>query len=112
MRVQREAKAPEAHRAICEVLPASSKRSRSAGRCAAASGGPVRPASTHQLLEIHVEHRKELLSINLSNLVPSFNVRRHPPGRVEELAELIGSQGLLHPLIVTAGSAMRREQVD
>ena len=49
-----------------------------------------------------MEHTKELLSINLSNLVPSpFNVRRHSSGQVEELAALIGSQGLLHPLIVT-----------
>jgi ParB family transcriptional regulator, chromosome partitioning protein len=55
-----------------------------------------------------MEHTKELLSINLSNLVPSpFNVRRHSPGQVEELAALIGSQGLLHPLIVTEHVAGR-----
>ncbi|WP_326406526.1 ParB/RepB/Spo0J family partition protein [Methylibium sp.] len=49
-----------------------------------------------------MEHTKELLSINLSDLVPSpFNVRRHSPGQVEELAALIESQGLLHPLMVT-----------
>ena len=50
-----------------------------------------------------MEHSKELLSISLSNLVPSpFNVRRHSAGQVEELAALIRSQGLLHPLIVKA----------
>ena len=49
-----------------------------------------------------MEHTKELLSISLSNLVPSqYNVRRHSAGQIEELAALIGSQGLLHPLIVT-----------
>jgi ParB-like nuclease domain len=72
------------------------------------SGGSVLLASTHQLLEIHMEHTKELLSINLSNLVPSpFNVRRHSPGQVEELAALIGSQGLVYPLIVTEHIAGR-----
>jgi ParB family chromosome partitioning protein len=55
-----------------------------------------------------MEHSKELLSISLSNLVPSpFNVRRHSAGQVEELAALIGSQGLLHPLIVTEHAAGR-----
>jgi ParB family transcriptional regulator, chromosome partitioning protein len=55
-----------------------------------------------------MEHTKELLSINLSNLVPSpFNARRHSPGQVEELAALISSQGLLHPLIVTEHTAGR-----
>lgn len=49
-----------------------------------------------------MEHRKEMLSIQLSNLVPSpYNVRRHSSGQVEELAALIDSQGLLHNLIVT-----------
>lgn len=49
-----------------------------------------------------MEHTKELLSIELSNLVPSpYNVRRHSSGQVEELAALIDSQGLLHNLIVT-----------
>ena len=49
-----------------------------------------------------MEHTKELLSINLSNLVASpMNVRRHSASSVEELAALIASQGLLHPLIVT-----------
>jgi ParB family transcriptional regulator, chromosome partitioning protein len=49
-----------------------------------------------------MEHTKELLSINLSNLVRSpHNVRRHTTGDVETLAALIASQGLLHPLIVT-----------
>jgi len=49
-----------------------------------------------------MEHTKELLSINLANLVASsHNVRRHAAGSVEELAALIASQGLLHPLIVT-----------
>ncbi len=36
-----------------------------------------------------------------------FNVRRHPAGQVEELAALIGSQGLLHALIVTEHAAGR-----
>jgi len=55
-----------------------------------------------------MEHSKELLSISLANLVPSpFNVRRHSAGQVEELAALIGSQGLLHPLIVTEQVAGR-----
>ncbi len=55
-----------------------------------------------------MEHTKELLSISLSNLVPSpYNVRRHSVGQVEELAALIGSQGLLHPLIVTEHVAGR-----
>lgn len=49
-----------------------------------------------------MEHAKELLSISLSNLVASpLNVRRHPASSIEELAALIASQGLLHPLIVT-----------
>lgn len=55
-----------------------------------------------------MEHTKELLSISLSNLVPSpYNVRRHSAGQVDELAALIGSQGLLHPLIVTEHIAGR-----
>ena len=55
-----------------------------------------------------MEHSKQFLSISLSNLVPSpFNVRRHSAGQVEELAALIGSQGLLHPLIVTEHAAGR-----
>ena len=49
-----------------------------------------------------MEHTKELLSIELSNLVPSpYNVRRHSSGQVEELAALIDAQGLLHNLMVT-----------
>ncbi len=49
-----------------------------------------------------MEHTKELLSISISNLVPSpFNVRRHSVGQVEELAALIDAQGLLHNLVVT-----------
>ncbi|MEP7102651.1 MAG: ParB/Srx family N-terminal domain-containing protein, partial [Burkholderiales bacterium] len=49
-----------------------------------------------------MEHTKELLSIDLSNLVPSpYNVRRHSSGQVEELAALIDAQGLLHNLMVT-----------
>ena len=49
-----------------------------------------------------MEHTKELLSVQLSNLVPSpYNVRRHTAGRVEELAALIDAQGLLHNLVVT-----------
>ena len=49
-----------------------------------------------------MEHTKELMSIQVANLVPSrFNVRRHTAGQVEELAALIDSQGLLHNLVVT-----------
>ncbi|KQW69867.1 ParB/RepB/Spo0J family partition protein [Methylibium sp. Root1272] len=49
-----------------------------------------------------MEHRKELLGIELSQLVTSpFNVRRHSSGQVEELAALIDAQGLLHNLVVT-----------
>ncbi len=49
-----------------------------------------------------MEHTKELLSIDLSKLVPSpRNVRRNTSGQVEELAALIDSQGLLHNLVVT-----------
>ena len=55
-----------------------------------------------------MKHSKELLSISLANLVPSpFNVRRHSAGQVEELAPLIYSQGLLHPLSVTEHAAGR-----
>ena len=49
-----------------------------------------------------MEHTKELLSIKLSDLIPSpRNVRRHTTGDVQALAALIASQGLLHPLIVS-----------
>ena len=49
-----------------------------------------------------MEHTKELLSIDLSMLVPSpRNVRRYSVGQVEELAALIDAQGLLHNLVVT-----------
>ena len=49
-----------------------------------------------------MEHTKELLSIHLSDLVPSHhNVRRHSTTQVEELAALIDAQGLLHNLVVT-----------
>ena len=49
-----------------------------------------------------MEHTKELLSIHLSDLVPSHhNVRRHSTAQVEELAALIDAQGLLHNLVVT-----------
>jgi ParB family chromosome partitioning protein len=51
---------------------------------------------------IIMEQTKELLSVPLTSLLPSLrNVRRHSVGQVEELAALIDSQGLLHPLIVT-----------
>ena len=57
-----------------------------------------------------MEHTKELLSINLSNLVRSpHNVRRHTTGDVETLAALIASQGLLHPLIVTEHAVGERK---
>ena len=49
-----------------------------------------------------MEHTKELLSVQLSNLVASpYNARRHTAGQVEELAALIDAQGLLHNLVVT-----------
>ena len=49
-----------------------------------------------------MEHTKELLSVPLASLVASrYNVRRHTSGQVEELAALIGAQGLLHNLVVT-----------
>ena len=49
-----------------------------------------------------MEHKKELLSVPLANLVASrYNARRHTSGQVEELAALIGAQGLLHNLVVT-----------
>jgi hypothetical protein len=48
-----------------------------------------------------MEHTKQLLSIKVSNLVPSpRNVLRHSTGDVQALAALIASQWLLHPLIV------------
>jgi len=51
---------------------------------------------------IVMEHTRELLAIELSNLVASpHNVRRHSAGQVEELAALIDAQGLLHNLVVT-----------
>ena len=50
-----------------------------------------------------MEHTKELMSVPLSNLVPSpYNARRHSAGQVKELAALIDAQGLLHNLVVTA----------
>jgi ParB family chromosome partitioning protein len=46
-----------------------------------------------------MEHTKQLLSIKLSDLVPSpRNVRRHSTGDVQALAALIASQGLLRLL--------------
>ena len=49
-----------------------------------------------------MEHTKELLSLKLSDLIPSpRNVRRHSTGDIQTLAALIASQGLLHPLIVS-----------
>ena len=49
-----------------------------------------------------MKHTKELLSIDLSKLMPSpRNVRRHTAGRVEEQAALIDSQGLMRNLVVT-----------
>lgn len=48
-----------------------------------------------------MNHTKELLSIELSNLVRSpFNARRYPMSQVEELAALIAAQGLLHNVVV------------
>ena len=49
-----------------------------------------------------MKHTKELLSIKLSELMASskHNVR-HTASSVEQLAALIDSQGLLHPLIVS-----------
>ena len=57
-----------------------------------------------------MEHTKELLSISVSNLVPSpYNVRRYFVGRVEELAALIDSQGRLHNLVVTGQVVIKAE---
>jgi len=54
-------------------------------------------------MEFMMEHTKELMSLPLSNLVPSpYNARRHSAGQVKELAALIDAQGLLHNLVVTA----------
>ena len=48
-----------------------------------------------------MKHLNELLLVKLTDLVPSpHNVRRHTPSAVDELAALIASQGLLHPLVV------------
>ena len=61
-----------------------------------------------------MQHTKELLSIKLSDLVPSpRNVRRHSTGDVQALAALIASQGLLHPLIVfeRASSAVKARKL-
>jgi ParB family transcriptional regulator, chromosome partitioning protein len=60
-----------------------------------------------------MKHHSELLLIKLSDLVPSpFNVRRHPPTAVAELAALIESQGLLQHLIVTEQAVGKgRQQV-
>lgn len=49
-----------------------------------------------------MEHKKELLSVPLTSLVPSrFNVRHRPVSGIEELAALIDAQGLLHNLVVS-----------
>ena len=48
-----------------------------------------------------MEHTNESILVKLADLVPSqFNVRRHSRTSVEELAALIDSQGLPHPLTV------------
>ena len=48
-----------------------------------------------------MEHTNDSILVKVSDLVPSpFNVRRHSRTSVEELAALIDSQGLLHPLTV------------
>jgi hypothetical protein len=48
-----------------------------------------------------MEHTNDSILVKVSDLVPSpFNVRRHSPTSVEELAAPIDSQGLLHPLTV------------
>ena len=42
-------------------------------------------ASSRQLLEIRMEHTRELLSVSLSDLLPSpVNVCRRSPGRVDD----------------------------
>jgi ParB family transcriptional regulator, chromosome partitioning protein len=52
-----------------------------------------------------MEHTNESILVKLADLVPSpFNVRRHSRTSVEELAALIDSQGLLHPLTVNEQS--------
>ncbi|MBK7615599.1 MAG: ParB N-terminal domain-containing protein [Burkholderiales bacterium] len=52
---------------------------------------------------------RTMRAIALAQLLPSpkHNVRRHSAASVEELAALIASQGLLHPLIVTSQEAGR-----
>ena len=59
-----------------------------------------------------MKRSNELLLIKVTDLVPSpHNVRRYPPGAVDELAALIASQGLLHDLKVTelvSGRGKRR----
>lgn len=48
-----------------------------------------------------MEHTHDSIFVKVADLVPSpFNVRRHSRTSVEELAALIDSQGLLHPLTV------------
>ena len=49
-----------------------------------------------------MEHTHQSIMVPLADLVDSpFNVRRHTAASVDELAALIESQGLLHPLTVT-----------
>lgn len=49
-----------------------------------------------------MEHTNQQITVRLADLVDSpFNVRRHNATSVDELAALIDSQGLLHPLTVT-----------
>lgn len=60
-----------------------------------------------------MEHTNESTSVRLASLVRSpYNVRRHSPGQVEDLAALINAQGLLHNLVVTellVGRGMARK---
>lgn len=56
-----------------------------------------------------MEHTKELLSLKLSDLVPSQrNVRRHSTRDVQALEALTASQGRWHSLNVVRAAASRR----
>jgi ParB family transcriptional regulator, chromosome partitioning protein len=55
-----------------------------------------------------MEHTHQQIMVRVTDLVDSpFNVRRHTSASVDELAALIDSQGLLHPLTVTEQEAGR-----
>ncbi len=56
-----------------------------------------------------MEHAQQEIMVPLSDLVDSpYNVRRHSWASIDELAALIASQGLLHPLKVVEQPCARR----